>query len=90
MQLGLFGQVVLERILGLGSRPWLIGNESVGGIYDGAFAGPKEGRPAGGMILHFKNRAAVIARVPKSLHIGMAVGEMLDRAAGNVSRATEN
>jgi hypothetical protein len=43
------------------------------------------------MILHFKNRAAVVSRVPKSLHVGMAVGEMLHRSAGNMpGTAAEN
>ena len=38
------------------------------------------------MILKFKDRAAVVRCVPEALHVGMAVGEMLHRAAGDVSR----
>jgi hypothetical protein len=40
------------------------------------------------MILQFKNGAAVVSRVPEPLHVGMAVGEMLHRSAGDMWTGT--
>ncbi len=51
--------------------------------------GTKERPPAGGMILQFKYSSAIVGGVPKSLHVRMAVGEMLHRSAGYVRRSAE-
>jgi hypothetical protein len=42
------------------------------------------------MILQFKNSPAIVRGVPKSLHVGMAICEMLHRSAGDVPRNAED
>jgi hypothetical protein len=42
------------------------------------------------MILQFKNSPAIVGGVPKSLHVGMAIGEMLHRSTGNMPRNAED
>src|ERR1700677_5096846 len=89
MQLRLIRQMVLEQVqsLGLGFRR--IRDEAVGRIYNSALAGSEEGAPAVWMILQFEYGAAVIPGIPETLDIGMAVRQMLHRAARLVRRSAE-